>query len=157
MSEQGGSQAFALLERIAYTSRGTFGRFQVRDPGGSLVELWTVERPWLGNAPKISCIPEGTYQLERSFFHRGGYPAYEIKGVPGRSRILFHVGNTMEDVEGCVAVGLDLGVVGSRWGVVHSREAFRRLMQALAERPGSLAVYQTAPAILPEAPEVHPG
>ena len=153
------SQPFALLERIAYTPRGTFGRLILRNPGTpdqDLLELWTVERPWLDNQSRVSCIPEGTYPLAPSFFHKGGYPAYEVREVPGRDRILLHVGNVMEDVEGCVALGLDLGVVGSRWGVVHSREAHKRFMAAMAGRSGSLAIYLTAPARLPEAAGIAP-
>ena len=110
---------FVLIERVAYTPRGTFGRLVIRDPGkgGNLLELWTVERPWLDNQARISCIPEGTYGLIPSRFYRGGYDAPEIRPVAGRSRILIHVGNTMDDVEGCVAVGLGLGVVRGQWAV----------------------------------------
>jgi len=141
---------FVLIERVAYTPRGTFGRLVIRDPGkgGNLLELWTVERPWLDNQARISCIPEGTYGLVPSRFYRGGYDAPEIRPVAGRSRILIHVGNTMDDVEVCVAVGLGLGVVRGQWAVTASQQAHANLMAALAGRSGTVAVYQGPPAIM---------
>lgn len=141
------SRVMVNLERFAYTPRGTFGHLRMLGLEG---ELFTVERPWLENAARVSCIPEGLYGLTPQFFHRGGYPAYEIGPVPGRSHILVHIGNTPEDVEGCVALGAALGVVGDRWAVQASRSAFARFMAAMGGRSGSIVVHQCLPALLPE-------
>ena len=59
-----------LLERFAYSPMGTFGVLTVDD-----FECYTVERPWLDNKPRESCIPEGVYRLELGMYNRGGYPA----------------------------------------------------------------------------------
>jgi len=108
---------------------GTFGRF----------ERWvTVEEDDKGNRKRVSSIPTGRYVCKRSMYHKGGYPTFEITGVPDRSRILFHVANTEEDVEGCVGVGMRLGVLkkldedtGSirhKIAVLQSRDAFKEFM-----------------------------
>lgn len=73
---------------------------------------WTVELPWKGNVRKISCIPEGEYECVRrpstKNLNAGIPDAFEIMNVPGRSDILFaHVGNSVKDILGCSAVGLD--------------------------------------------------
>lgn len=44
------------LERFAYSPFGTFGKLIYGDK-----TFLTVERPWLGNKPYKSCIPEGVY------------------------------------------------------------------------------------------------
>lgn len=86
-------------------------------------------------------IPAGRYICKRSRFHRGGYDTFEITGVPGRSRILFHKGNTEEDTMGCVLLGMELGTLvvrdeetGERRrkvAVLRSGDAFREFMDAL--------------------------
>jgi hypothetical protein len=60
------------------------------------------------------------------------YPAYEILNVPGRSQIKIHKGNKATDVQGCVALGKDLGALDGAWCVVGSREAFSEFMTAAA-------------------------
>jgi hypothetical protein len=114
------------LERFAYSPWGTFGRLYLPE-----FRCYTVERPWLGNKPRESCIPEGAYGLRRSRFNRGGYTAYEVLDVPDRSLIKIHIGNTMDDVIGCIAPGKHLGWVAQKWAVTSSRLAFRDFMRAM--------------------------
>lgn len=106
---------------------GTFGILTVKD-----FRCYTVERPWLDNQPNISCIPEGEYEMVLSYFHKGGYPAYEIIGIPGRTEIKIHVANTMDDVIGCVGVGEGLGYIKGKWSVTYSKMAYKAFMPAMA-------------------------
>ena len=115
-----------ILTRFAYSDFGTFGRLSAAGRG------WhTVERPWADNARNVSCIPEGVYTVRRDYYHRGGYEAFEIENVPDRSEIKIHIGNTMDDVSGCIAVGMDLGWVHGKWAVIHSKVAFHDFMNAM--------------------------
>ena len=50
------------LQRFAYTPFGTFGRLYMPE-----FQCFTIERPWLNNVPKESCIPEGEYGIRRGF------------------------------------------------------------------------------------------
>ncbi len=115
-----------VLERFAYTPMGTFGKLALPE-----FDCYTVERPWHDNAPRKSCIPVGTYPLERGRYHRGNYDAYEVLNVPNRSLIKIHIANTMADVLGCIGPGLKLGWVNDTWAVTFSRPAFERFMLAL--------------------------
>lgn len=121
----------ATLERFAYAPDGTFGRLTL--PMGW--QCYTVERPWAGNAVGESCIPEGVYDLElrpsnvvkrtsRGAFSRG----FEVTGVPGRTYIMIHPANWPDDVEGCIGVGRNYGVINGVVGVSHSQETFGVLM-----------------------------
>jgi hypothetical protein len=114
------------LERFCVGPMGTFGRLIAGD-----FECFTVERPWAVNTAFRSCVPTGTYKLRKRKYHRGGYPSYELLNVPGRTAILIHVGNTMDDLAGCIAPGMSLGMVNGRWAVTSSKVAFDLLMDVL--------------------------
>ena len=114
------------LTRFAYTPQGTFGHLKVGD-----FQCFTVERPWYNNIARESCIPEGEYELILGRYNKGGYDAYELKGVPGRKLIKIHKGNTMDDLLGCIAPGTDLGYVNDKWAVTNSQKAYYGFMEAM--------------------------
>lgn len=130
-----------LLERFAYSPFGVFGRLMLPE-----FECYTVERPWMDNKVRLSCIPEGNYTLKLGAYNRGGYPAYEVTGVPGRSLIKIHIGNTIDDVVGCIAPGKSLGYMEKKWAVGSSKKAFREFMEAMdgAER-AKILIFQYKP------------
>lgn len=122
------------LVRFAYTPQGTFGRLLV---GGK--EFFTVERPWKDNEKNKSCIPEGQYTLRQrdsgvvSRSTGGAYSrGWEVTGVESRSFIMIHPGNTIDDLEGCIAPGKALSVLSGKWSVSSSRPAFDELMKLLS-------------------------
>lgn len=144
MSEPANSPAPELvLTRFAYGDEATFGRLSVDGR-----TLYTVERPWRSNLPRVSCIPEGRYRCRPRMFFRGGYPAIEVLDVPGRSHILFHVGNRAGDVEGCIAIGTRLGSLADEWAVLESRTAFAVLMASFGGREFDLQIEQVEGAIV---------
>lgn len=113
------------LERFAYGPDATLGRLVL---DGSL--FYTVERPWVGNEPFVSCIPEGIYQVEP--YSSPKYPdVWEITDVPERTHILIHVANYSRDVQGCIGVGMGLNT--SDWMVTHSQNAITLLRTKLPE------------------------
>lgn len=123
------------LTRFAYTPMGVFGRLEL--PSGAVI--YTVERPWLSNRQRKSCIPEGRYVLRMrasgvvSRSTAGEFTeGWEVTDVPGRTYIMIHPGNTMDDLLGCIAPGLALGFVGEKWAVTDSRDAFRDVMREMA-------------------------
>ena len=130
----------AELIRYGSTPMGTFGTLQL---GGR--QWFTVERPWAQNKPRESCIPAGWYPLRLGTFHTGGYPAYELSDVPGRSQVKIHKANLASEVEGCIALGKSLGVVKGEWAVLQSADAFDEWMQAAAlDQPTHLGIMWTA-------------
>jgi len=112
---------------------GAFGRLMFPE-----FKCFTVERPWLDNKVRESCIPEGEYALKLGMYNHGGYPAYEVMGVPQRTLIKIHIGNTIEDVIGCIAPGKSLGYVYGKWAVTQSKVAFKEFMTAMGEEEDSI-------------------
>lgn len=118
---------------------------------GSL-RLMTIERPWLvnprgaGGVPRESCIPEGSYALHpydsqaKPDCYEMVNPATGVYAQPsdipygqdwGRSNCLIHAGNYVEDVIGCIAVGISAGKIGDRAAVKESVEAMNQLRAKL--------------------------
>ena len=110
----------AILDRYAYLQDGTAGVLTVE--GRSFA---TVEKPWKNNQPFVSCIPEGNYQA-KSYSSMRFPDTWEIEDVEGRTYILIHAGNSPEDVEGCIAIGLSEGNRDPLW-IHSSRSAMTEL------------------------------
>ena len=106
------------LDRFCYHPNGTLG---VIDLEGE--RFWSIERPWLDNAPNISCIPTGTYGLGWRVSPRFG-ETWHVKDVPDRTHILIHVANYSKDVQGCIGLGTSL--MGDTIAVASSKNAVKR-------------------------------
>lgn len=116
------------LERFAYTPEmGTFGKLTFRD-----FTCYTLEPSWRGNAPGISCIPEGVYSASRYNSPSRG-PVWQLNQVPGRSYIQIHPANIADELEGCIALGSDLGYVRWEWAVLNSQRTFAEFMRITPE------------------------
>ena len=89
-----------VLNRVSSGMAGTYGVLVVDEHPICV----TLELPWLDNLPFKSCIPEGSYVVDR-FFSPKFNSVFLLHGVPDRSGILIHSGNTLRDTEGCILVG----------------------------------------------------
>lgn len=110
----------AFLIRTRHSPFGIFGEFKTE--GLSLV---TLENQWLGNRQRISCIPVGQFRCQR-FYSTKHSDTFILMNVPHRDGILFHVGNTKADTEGCILLGLFAQI--NR--IVSSRLAFAKFLDA---------------------------
>lgn len=104
---------------------------------------YTVERPWLNNQLRISCIPEGTYIMRRYDSPRFGHDMWEVTDVPYRTYILIHKANWARKLLGCIGLGMELwdnGVGNSRiainefYHVTHHLDELEIRISSLAYR-----------------------
>ena len=119
-----------ILERNKSTLHSTTGKLLLVDNKNNLIiQLQTLERPWVFNERKVSCIPTGTYLIKRHISPKFGQ-CFKIQDVKGRSDILIHSGNVVSDTLGCVLVGLTCGSVddGNTAMVYNSRKAMAVLL-----------------------------
>ena len=112
-----------------YTPFGVLGNLKLRHHEDSR-EFWTVEKPWIHNRRDVSCIPEGRYLCRRYESRKHGL-TFEIENVCRRSYILFHKGNKVKDVKGCLAIGEKCEIMFDKLYVLNSKEAFEAFMQFL--------------------------
>jgi len=120
-----------ILKRISLNRNGTYGvllhEFQ---PGAFQPFAVTFELQWNDNTRNISCIPKGQYLCER-YSSTKYADTFQVKNVPGRSYILFHVGNTQSDSEGCILVGEQFEKVLGKEGVASSKDGFGEFLENL--------------------------
>jgi hypothetical protein len=91
------------------------------------------ERPWLDNAHNVSSIPVGEYKCKRvtNRVTHGGMAipvTYEVQ-IETRSGILFHVGNSLRDTDGCILVGLGTEFTGAWPIITNSAQGFHRFLE----------------------------
>jgi hypothetical protein len=120
-----------MLRRVDHRDWGIYG--VLIGPAGPFIV--TLELPWNDNQQRKSSIPAGVYRCKRVQSPRFGN-TFEITGVPGRSAILFHGGNSTADTLGCVLTGTTFDPVGGmngKNGVTGSKLAFDELMDMLRD------------------------
>ena len=94
-----------LLIRDTFTDQSTLGKLYLN--GEYMCD--TLENPWLNNQRNISCIPDGRYDVRIRLARESATRDYIhllVQEVPERSYILFHIGNTAKDTQGCILVGI---------------------------------------------------
>ncbi len=128
-----------------YFPHGTFG--YLCDENGNAM-LKTVERAWKNNQSGISCVPEGEYDLVphnspkfgKCYALEAPTLGVTIYGPSQRSHILVHAANKPSQLEGCIAPGVDFGVVGDEWAVINSKTAFEYFMNHLGGERAKLII-----------------
>lgn len=96
------------VRRYASTWMGTLSQFELTTDDGTLTG-YMVELPWRENRTNESCIPPGRYRA--TVYNAPSYDGLTlwVREVPGRTAILVHVGNSMADLDGCLAPGDEEG------------------------------------------------
>ncbi len=116
------------LFRFSQIPDGTFGVLLDEDIPFCL----TVERLWLNNQKGISCIPVGIYYCRRIDSPKFGN-TFEVSHVIGRSEILFHKGNIMDNSHGCIIVGEQYESLNGKIAVLASGKAFEEFLIRLRD------------------------
>lgn len=120
----------ATISREPSTIFGTFGRLFM-ELGPTAFWCHTLELPWKDNRRNVSCIPAGWYKCEQVESPRFKSHLYKLLDVPDRDGILIHAGNVAgdkdfglaTDVEGCILLGLNVGVINRQRAVTASANA----------------------------------
>jgi len=135
-----------MLIRSPSTMQGTPGMLYLL----GMFVCRMMELPWRDNAPDISCIPEGEYDvryLERS---ASGHfrDCYHIMDVPDRSGVLIHKGNWAgatdhdyrTDSHGCALTATRFGILAGQIAGLASRGAMTHLHEITGRRDFRLRV-----------------
>ncbi len=100
----------------------------------------TIERPWLNNQKYIphvqvgSCIPFGTYNISVKYSSKFLSEVIAVIGVPNREAILIHPGNCVDDLQGCIAPGMELTEHLKKPYLIESRKALTELITIIRKR-----------------------
>ena len=123
------------LVRKVYTDSGTKGLLYTAE---NSYPFYTMENPWLDNKKTDSCIPTGTYICKPVNSPRFG-KTIEVTDVPNRSHILFHAGNSPDDTDGCILLGLN-DTAGDRMWISNSKAAVIDFLNAVGREPFELEI-----------------
>lgn len=114
------------LVRVTEYNGATMGALCFNDKP----EMLTLEEAWRNNETKISCIPDGKYKIKRHRSPKFGI-TFRVENVPERSEILFHIGNTAKDTEGCILLGQRYGNLHTEPAVLNSNKAFQTFLKVM--------------------------
>jgi hypothetical protein len=112
--------------RVEESDQGTRGVLRI----GKVAFCVTLEPRDEENATNISSIPAQQYICKRVETPKHG-ECFQVMNVPGRTSVLFHVGNTDKDTQGCIILGEKFGEVNSKAAVLSSRGAIYQFMLAM--------------------------
>lgn len=128
----------AILPR-RYEPKQTFGSFLVLDEGEVILNVKTLELPYLQNKPQVSCIPPGEYWVDK-VEHEVFGTCFLLNDVPNREGIYIHIFNyatglTVE-TRGCIAPGLHYKDINSdgNYDISDSKKAMNLLRAILPSR-----------------------
>lgn len=130
---------------------GTFGTLTVEDLSFTCL---TLELPYHGNQPNISCIPPGEYACKFKKSNRFG-EVYEVKNVEGRTDILIHRGNWAgdvgkdnpttgkpyrSDVLGCILLGESRFILSGQPAVKNSDKTVCKFIELMGKKDFTLVI-----------------
>lgn len=108
------------LKRFHQDERQTVGIITWMDR-----KAFTIERPWLGNARDISCVPAAVYLVQ--LLDINGKDRIRLRNVPMRGLINIEVGNFVGDSRGCIFIAQSVSAE-REFQLKDSRPAYRRLL-----------------------------
>lgn len=123
------------IKRLETSDQGTFGRLTTNN-----FTCYTGELPSRDNKSNISCIPKGKYVCDWSYSPRFKRNMYGVAPVKDRAGIRIHAANLMGDdskgfkrqLNGCIALGLKLGVIDRQRALLLSKPAIRQFEDLMA-------------------------
>jgi hypothetical protein len=115
-----------------YQEYETLGSMFVLMDYNLLFSCKSLELPWLDNERQKSCIPAGTYEVEKYDSPNKGL-VFLVKNVPGRDSIEIHSGNYKRDTLGCILVGSGFEDINNdgNLDIIESRKTLDRLLGIL--------------------------
>jgi len=106
--------------------------------------LYVLEDEWKGNARNISRIPAGVYKTTPHGWDTGSQVKFKqtwrLISVPNRSAILVHGGNTKDDTEGCLLVGMGFIISQLASRMTDSQIALNYMRQQIGEQGFTLKI-----------------
>lgn len=124
------------MRRAWSDGRATIGMLTIE--GVNHDPIFTLENPERATTVD-SRIPAGTYTVVP--YSSEKHPnTYLVQNVPGRSYILFHIGNFESDTLGCILIGASAGMSLNKPAVLNSTDAFKKFRQYIGQKSFKLTI-----------------
>lgn len=136
-----------VLRDLFFTGQASLGTCYVFKGDKQLFKSESLERGWVNNKNRISCIPEGDYTLVYEWSHNFKTYLWELYGVDGRRECKFHAANFWWQLNGCIALGNNRKYIDgdSIMDVTSSRNTMRKFHKALKGQKRTLLHVRNVP------------
>ena len=124
-----------MLISRTYGASETKGSIYILNGEQLVFRCKCLELPNNGNQKNVSCIPEGVYEVIKTYTEKRGNH-FRVLNVPGRTDILIHRGNYTHDTLGCILPGIfftDLDYNG-QIDIGDSTHAMEKLYEILPDK-----------------------
>ena len=130
------------IVRFKTNDLATYGELKVIQNNKILFQCKTIERGWLDNESRISCIPEGSYNVIKTYSNRFKRNLYLVEDVPGRAGIRLHSANFSLQLNGCIAFGMDFKDINNdeQMDVINSKTAHKLFDEVMNNMPFRLQI-----------------
>lgn len=134
-----------FLIRSHFDDEQTLGNLLVVEGHEVLFHCKTLELAYRHNRPRVSSIPEGTYDLVSEHSPRFQERLYTVLDVPGRTGIRIHVGNFHHQLAGCILLGREFHDIDSDGllDLTHSRVTLNQFHSTMAYEPAKIHIITT--------------
>ncbi|TSE05262.1 DUF5675 family protein [Aquimarina algiphila] len=102
------SKRVILLRHWSDGNQTTGSLLVVNEEGQPIFGSLCIERGDRNNKKNVSRIPSGTYPLVLEYSPKFEMNLWEIKNVPNRSECKIHSANFWDQLNGCIAPGINL-------------------------------------------------
>lgn len=116
------------LIRVEERDEGTFGVLVICGQAFCV----TLELPDKLNTRSLSNIPPGQYLCKKYDSPKFG-KTFQVVDVTNRSLILFHKGNLISDIRGCIILAQHFGRLGGKRAVLNSGKTFHSFMNVMKD------------------------
>ena len=127
---------FITIHRDYVSKEQCLGVCYVTDGRGNILfKADTIERGWLNNKKRVSCVPEGDYPVRLEWSNRFKQDLWELYEVPNRSECKFHAANYARQLNGCIALGngrADIDKDGNL-DVLNSKATMKKFHEAMGK------------------------
>jgi len=100
------------LKELGFSETQTVSIILVTENGNVLFQCYMLEPPWENNETSISAIYSGSFILRKMSAGENGsrfkYAHFQVMNVPFRTYVKWHIGNDVDDTEGCGLPGMKL-------------------------------------------------
>lgn len=123
-----------VLRDLFFDQQASLGTCYIYDGNKQVFKKESLERGWVDNKNRVSCIPVGVYPLVLEHSPRFKKKLWEVKNVPGRSECKFHAANYWHQLNGCIALGNNRKYIDNDliMDVTSSRDTMRKFHEVLS-------------------------
>jgi hypothetical protein len=130
------------IVRVKGNKDATYGLLKVVENDKILFQCKTIERGWLDNQSRISCIPPGKYNVVKTYSPRFKVNLYLVENVPNRSGIRLHSANFASQLNGCISLGSDWRDINKdgQLDLINSKATHKAFDEIMENNPFALQI-----------------